>query len=133
MFTKKHNTASPTIEKALNSRYNEHEMVAIDELSTVVELSAGQTFMRQGATGQEAIIVLAGTAAVSRGDEVIATVGAGDIVGESALLTGQPRNATLVATEPLRVAVLNPREFSSLLSRCPRLEAEVKDVVKARS
>ncbi len=132
MFTKK-NPPSPAIEKALNGRYNEFEMATIDELSTTVDLDAGQVFVREGARGQEAIIILDGTAAVSRGDEIIASVGPGDIVGEGSLLTGDPRNATLVATEKLTVAVLNPREFSSLLSRCPRLQAEVKSVAKARS
>ncbi len=132
MFTKR-NTASPTIENALSGRYNDHEMAAIDELSTIIELEAGQTFVREGAVGREALIIISGSAAVSRGVEIVATVGAGDIVGESALLTGQPRNATLVATSATKVAVLNPREFSSLLARCPRLEAEVKEIAAQRS
>lgn len=126
-------TTSPTIENALNSRYSADEMQAIDELSTVVDLAAGQLFVREGGVGREAIIMLTGSAHVSRGGDIIATVGPGDIVGEGALLTHEPRNASLVATSDSRVAVLNPREFASLLSRCPRLEAEIKDTVKARS
>ncbi len=133
MFTKKRPAATPTIEKALGNRYNAHEMAAIDELSTVIDLAVGQTFVREGAVGREALIILSGSAAVSRGDEVLATVGAGDIVGEGALLTGEPRNASLVATSDTKVAVLNPREFSSLLARCPRLRAEITEIAATRS
>lgn len=132
MFTKKQ-TINPSIEDALSGRYSELEMTALGELSTIVELTAGQTFVREGVVGREALIILEGTAAVSRGETVVATVGAGDIVGENALLTGEPRNATLVATSDTKVAVLTPREFSSLLARCPRLNAEVKEIAAQRS
>jgi len=133
LFDRKSNLVPDSLTEALGSTFNEHELRSLSRLGTVVELEAGATLTTEGRPGREAIVIIDGSAAVSRGDEVIATVSTGAIIGEAALLSGEPRNATVVATTPLTIAALNSAEFSTLLSDCPRLDAHVQELAAQRS
>ncbi len=58
----------------------------------------GATLMREGEEGTSMIVLAAGTVAVQRGDKTIATLTAGQTLGEMALLDPGPRSATATAT-----------------------------------
>lgn len=126
------NYINPTIQETLSGSFSEHEMAALSKLGTIVTIEPGARFATEGAVGQEAVVVLSGSADVIRQDDVIATVGAGAILGELALLTGEPRNASLVAHDELAISVMSRREFSSLLDQCPRLALEIENLATAR-
>lgn len=87
----------------------------IRALMTPIDIAAGRTFITEGANEQEAFIILAGAAEVTRNGEHVATVGPGDIVGEVAIIAGGVRTATVTATEDVTAEVLGRREFLSLL------------------
>lgn len=60
------------------------------------------------------------TAAAANGYEaLLALRGPGDIVGESAALTGRPRSATVTALEPVRAVAVEHERFRDLLGRSP--------------
>lgn len=124
---------NPVIEQSLTGTFTEHEMATLSRMGTVAIIEPGQRFATEGAVGQEAVVVLSGTADVIRNGTTIATVGAGTVLGELALLSGEPRNATLVAHDELSLSVMTRREFMSLLDQCPRLAAEVDNLTLARS
>ena len=70
----------------------------------VVEAGAGTAITRAGDTGSTAYFILSGRVAVgstSEGGEysALASMGAGDVMGEIAALTGSPRTADVVAEE----------------------------------
>ena len=117
----------------LDDSFNEHELSTLGTFGTVVNITAGSVLAREGAVGAEAIVVISGTANVVRNDEVIATVGAGTILGEGALVTGEARNASLIAETDITVCVLNRREFSSWLDACPRVDEQVRELAVARA
>lgn len=91
----------------------------IRSLMTPVDIPAGKTFIHEGSTVMEAFILLEGNAVVTRGDEQIAELGPGDVVGEMAILSGVPRTASVTAETDIVAEVLNRREFVSLLDREP--------------
>ncbi|MGI9606298.1 MAG: Crp/Fnr family transcriptional regulator [Acidimicrobiales bacterium] len=122
----------PELAESLGATLTTHEMAAISALGTIVDLDAGFVLTTEGAIGREVVVIVEGSAIVSRGDDVLGTVGAGDIVGEMAALTGRPRNASIVATTPLKVAVFTNKEFWRLLETCPRITARVTDLIIAR-
>lgn len=124
---------NPSIAHTLAGDFSDEEMQTLSSLGTVINITAGETFASEGTVGREAVVVLSGTADVVRGTEVIATVGHGSVLGEVALLTGERRNASLVAHTDMTISVLNPREFSSLLAQQPRLAAEIEKTAAARS
>jgi CRP-like cAMP-binding protein len=81
-----------------------------------VTFADGDVLCEEGQRGREAFIIVEGTAVVSRGDEIVATVGAGDLVGELALLGAGRRTASVTAIEPLRAYVMSSQEFNSVLA-----------------
>ena len=108
------------------------ELRDIAKATVELTLDEGREFVTQGDVGREAFIIVEGSADVSRGGKKIATLGPGDRVGELALLDHGPRTATVVATSPLTVLVLGPREFSGLLDEVPTLNHKILAALASR-
>jgi CRP-like cAMP-binding protein len=95
---------------------------------------AGMRFSQEGERGDELVVILEGQVEVRHGDDVIATLGAGDLFGEMALLTPTARrNATVVAVTPVVVAYLSRHHVEHLVERHPEFAAVVQAVVDART
>jgi CRP-like cAMP-binding protein len=103
-----------------------------DSLLTPVAFEDGDVLCAEGELGRQAFIIVSGSAVVSRGDEVLATVGPGDLVGELALLGDGRRTASVTAIEPVRAYVMSAQEFNSV-RHLPGLDAEIRRVAAARS
>jgi CRP/FNR family transcriptional regulator, cyclic AMP receptor protein len=108
------------------------ELRDIAKATVELTLDEGKEFVTQGDVGREAFVIVEGSADVSRGGNTIATLGPGDCVGELALLDHGPRTATVVATSPLTVLVLGPREFSGLLDEVPTLNHKILAALAGR-
>ncbi|HYM52268.1 MAG TPA: cyclic nucleotide-binding domain-containing protein, partial [Candidatus Dormibacteraeota bacterium] len=88
----------------------------------VVEAAAGTAITRTGDSGDTAYFILAGRAVAGRtmGEgqyRALSSMGAGDVFGEIAALTGSPRTADVVAEEPttlLEVPADTPRRLMAL-------------------
>lgn len=99
------------------------QLASVGALATVLDISAGRELIREGANGREFFLVAEGEAEVSRGGEVVATLGPGTFFGETALLLDQPRNATVTAKTDMVVEVIERRDFKGLLEAYPDLYA----------
>jgi CRP/FNR family cyclic AMP-dependent transcriptional regulator len=84
-----------------------------------VDVPEGKELVREGSAGAEFYVILDGTAEVSRRGKRVATLGPGAFFGDLALLDRAPRNATVTATTPMRLAVLGQREFGSMIDELP--------------
>jgi CRP/FNR family cyclic AMP-dependent transcriptional regulator len=90
----------------------------IDELVA----DPGDHLMDEGDYGYEAIFIEDGTAEVRQQGELINTIGAGEIVGELALVEPDgKRTATVTVSTPLRAVSLTSRSFHEIRSRMPDL------------
>ncbi len=82
---------------------------------------AGEAVMRQGEAGDTCCFILEGRAAVAVGDgaarKSIATLGPGEVVGETALLLNGPRSATVTAETDLLILSLSRDLFYDLLRK----------------
>lgn len=103
-----------------------------DSLLTPVSFDAGDVLCLEGHLGRQAFIIVSGTARVSRGEQTLATVGAGDIVGELALLGDGHRTASVTALEPVQALVMTAQEFASL-RRLPGVDAEIHRIAAERA
>lgn len=101
------------------------EVRRLDRLSTIVDVPAQTEVIRQGTTGRECLIVVDGTLTVERDGVVLADLGAGRIAGEIAMLTGQPRNANVVASSDATLLAMNTSEFATMLDTCPEFASQV--------
>ena len=84
-----------------------------------LDLRAGKVLIREGERGREFFVIVTGEAEVQRKGRKIATVGPGDFVGEMALLSKAPRNATVTTLTPVDVLVITDRAFVDLMDKRP--------------
>lgn len=89
----------------------------------------GEVLTRQGAAGHWLYIFAKGEADVllrdAGGAERVARLRAGDFMGEMALLTGEPRSATVVAVEDVECYRLDADGFRGVLARRPEIAESV--------
>jgi len=107
------------------SELSKRELKTVSRLMTELELDAGSQLTRQGEPGREFIIICTGTAKVEIDDTTVAHLGPGDFLGELAVISGTPRTATVTATSPMVVEILNRREFMALLDESSSLGRKI--------
>ena len=122
MFRKNENTPGTTKRDLLRqlpifAGYSKKELSEVEALVDEAVVQEGASLTVEGRPGREVFIILSGTAEVRRGGDLIGTVGAGDVVGEMAILDHGPRSATVTATSQLQVLVLDPRSFAALFTQ----------------
>lgn len=111
---------------------SKRELAEIASLADELAVPAGRKLAAQGALGHEFVVIAEGAAEVRRNGRVVNRLGAGDFLGEIALVTGQTRTATVTTTEPSRVLVLTAQAFRTLLRDLPGLQLKVLDAVATR-
>jgi putative ABC transport system ATP-binding protein len=99
-----------------------------DEM-TIESLPAGTQIIRENDPGDRFFLIREGSVVVKRGQpEVeIARLGAGDFFGEMALLTGQPRNASIYTLEESLLCSLSKSSFQSAMAESASLETEIRE------
>lgn len=106
-------------------------------LFEVETYSPGQVIVRQGEPGLCAYFIQAGQVEVVRTEQdqekIIATLGNDEYFGEMALLSDEPRNATVRAVKETRVAALGKDNFVKLLAVLPQTKESVLQTVQARA
>ncbi len=117
---------------SLFSGCSDEELALIDQAADELDVPAGKVLMEQGSRGREAVVIVSGTAEISRGGQVVATAGPGDCVGELSLLDGGQRTATVTAVEPMVVQVIAIDRFRPLLADVPSLSARLLASVAAQ-
>lgn len=105
------------------------ELQEISNLAARMRIPAGRELTKQGALGQEFLIVLEGSVDVIIDGVVVATPSAGQCYGEVALLEGRPRTATVVATSDVVVDIIGRREFTELLERQPQIAERLRQAM----
>jgi CRP/FNR family cyclic AMP-dependent transcriptional regulator len=109
----------------LFAELSKRERKAVGRLMMTVSVKEGRDLMVEGTAAREFLIIIEGDATVRRKGRVVARVGAGDFLGELAVIAGVPRTATVTADTDMTVSVLNRREFSTLLDEQPKIARKV--------
>ena len=101
------------------------ELTQLARVSEDMEIPAGTSLTKEGEIGHEFFVIVDGETQVKRKGRSLGTRGAGDFIGEIALLEQVPRTATVTAKTPLRVFVLTGKDFHHLLEEYPKVERKV--------
>jgi NTE family protein len=114
-----------------------HLLDAISEEFEWFSLPGGQLLFSQGDTDDSLYVVLSGRlGAFLHGDDgkeiLIRQMPAGETVGEMALLSGQPRSATVVALRDSEVARLSKAAFTKLIDEHPKALRFITDLLVRR-
>lgn len=96
----------------------------------------GAVIIRQGDPGDKFYLIRSGTADVIADEAgtttTRATLCAGDYFGEAALLTGNPRNATVVARSPLELYALSKHDFNAVIQSSESFAQELRKALFER-
>lgn len=101
-------------------------LARIDSHVDEVQVPAGRKLTEQGTGAYEAFIIAEGEAEVRVGDDVVGHTSVGEMIGEIGVLKHTLRTATVTATTPMRLLVINPRELNWLFED-PKLSARVQE------
>ena len=116
----------------LFARCSRAELKEIAVLADEIDLREGKEMTRQGAPGREFFVLLEGSADVTKDERKVNTLGPGDFFGEIALVSHEPRTATVTATSPVRALVITERSFRRLLDDAPRVQDKVMEAMAER-
>jgi putative ABC transport system ATP-binding protein len=104
------------------------ERTDVAERMTKRHYLPGDVVIQQGDTGHELFLVSDGGVRVERSGQEVARLGPGEFFGELALLSGNPRNATVVATDPLETYVLGESDFRSAMDKSESFRDQLRRV-----
>ncbi len=122
---------------SLLSSLEPSQLASLARACTSVELRAGTAVFRKGEPGDALYIVETGTveAVLDEGtasERVVSSFVAGDFFGEMALLTGQPRSATVRARTDSRLLALDKAHFDRAVAADPQLALRLSRALSAR-
>jgi putative ABC transport system ATP-binding protein len=98
-----------------------------------VRYPVGTVIIRQGEPGDLFYLIRHGSVEVFREDgaaerRLLTTSQPGDFFGEIALLTGEPRSATVIAREPVELYTLSKADFHAALEASPPFREQVYNI-----
>jgi serine/threonine protein phosphatase PrpC/CRP-like cAMP-binding protein len=101
----------------LFARLTERELLRVMQAVQVREYKDGEVVIREGDRGEELFIVLRGQVRVSRGGETLTRLGAGEHVGEMALIRAVPRSATVSSEGASELISISRSDFFEILRK----------------
>jgi CRP/FNR family transcriptional regulator, cyclic AMP receptor protein len=112
-------------------------MTALAEGARKRSFRRGQAIVRKDDPGDSMFLILAGQVKIVRpsddGEEVILGIlNTGECFGELSLLDGEPRSATIEATEPTEVLAVDHEHFLAAVEANPRIAIEFLRLLAGR-
>jgi CRP-like cAMP-binding protein len=108
----------------------------LSERLKTLEFESGVTVFKQGDPGDACYLVRSGVVEVRRqeleGQRVVDRLDTGDIVGESALLTSTPRDASLVVVERAELLALRRQDLIEVLDVDRRVATHMVELMQRR-
>ena len=117
---------------ALFSACSNKELDKVAKATDEIKMTAGTMIMDQGQMGREAFVVVDGDVNVRRNGRKVATLGAGNVVGEMSLLDKGPRTATVVCETDCTLLVIDQRRFIGVLEDVPSIAHKLMGTLASR-
>ena len=111
---------------------NKPTLEDIARLVDEVDLPDGYTLIREGAFGEQFILIIDGRVRIERGGQAIRTMGPGEFLGEIALIDKGRTTATATTEGPARLFIVGHPAFHSLLEQSPTVRIEIMSALANR-
>ena len=108
------------------------ELETVAKAADEIMMTEGSLIVDQGQTGREAFVILSGEVTIKRSGRKVATLGAGDVVGELSLLDHGPRTASAICATDCTLLVIDQRRFISVLDDVPSIAHKLMGVLASR-
>jgi putative ABC transport system ATP-binding protein len=109
-----------------------HELTNVAERMTRRQYMPGEIIIREGEVGEELFLISEGEVEIDREGREVARLGPGDFFGELALMSGNPRNANVIASRPVDTYVLGKDDFDSAIQASASFREQLRRVYFAR-
>lgn len=119
---------SPSIFDALTPA----EAQRVRTAGTELKLPQGWSPIGERTPADKAYILTSGEVSVRRSGTEIARLGAGEVVGEAAIVNRTLRTATIVALTPLEVIHFTSERLEQLVAEIPAFEQALRDAATER-
>jgi CRP-like cAMP-binding protein len=93
---------------------------------------AGEIIIEEGQPDATIYVIKSGEVEVSHNGETLATLGAGELVGEMALIDTMPRSATVIALTDVVLVPVDQAHFYAMLQKTPVFSTTVMQVITSR-
>lgn len=117
----------------LFSECSPREVKAVARDGKMLSKKAGSTIVAEEAGGIAFFLILEGAVNITRGEQTVAQLLAGDFFGEMALLSDQPRNASAEAASDVQLFTFTEWAFKSMLLGNPKIAYGVARAVAKRA
>ena len=104
----------------------------IADLAREISYDQGTVIVREGEPGDFFVVILSGGATVDQAGRTFKSLGAGDFLGEIALIDGGVRTATVTATEPIAALVIDRPGFQRLMDEHPVVRHDLVSALTQR-
>ena len=106
----------------------EHIISLFDE----VDVPDGYVIAREGLREGQFAIIVDGTVRLERAGKVFQRIGPGQYLGEMALIDDGPRTASAVSEGPVKLLVMGPKEFQTLVNDSVAIRASIFETLARR-
>lgn len=105
-------------------------LAAVAQISEAVEISAGETFIKEGEIGDCMYVIVEGDVRVHSDERTIIALGPGQTVGELAVLDPEPRSASASAIGNCFLFKIDKESFDLVMADRPEI---ARGVIRALS
>src|SRR4051812_9022910 len=112
--------------------FTDEEIHQVVDASTYLTVPANWALMVEQQPADKAYLILSGEVSVRRHGEQVARLGAGEVIGEMALVNHKLRSATVVADTPLEVLHFTDETVAALTAKIPRFRDALMGAVQER-
>ena len=108
------------------------ELKRVLPLIDEVEVPDGYVIAHEGGSEGQFAIIVEGTVRLERAGKAFHTIGPGEYIGEMALIDNGPRTTSAVSDGPVKLLVMAPRQFQSLIDEAVSIRAAVFETLARR-
>ncbi|HET6166658.1 MAG TPA: cyclic nucleotide-binding domain-containing protein [Marmoricola sp.] len=112
--------------------FTDEEIHQVVETATYLTVPANWALMVEQQPADKAYLILTGEVSVRRNGEEVARLGAGEVMGEMALVNHKLRSATVVADTPLEVLHFTAETVAALTAKIPHFRDALIGAVEER-
>ena len=114
-------------------------LTAISGIAKEERCGAGEVLFEEGDVGDALYLIISGRVGVKRGSVgddddamLLATLGEGECVGEMAILSEEPRSATVETIDETALLVIDKKSFRVLIRKNPDIAFHIFDILVGR-
>ncbi len=125
-------TADRLARVPLFAKVSKKHLKALDQLGREINVAEGKTLVEQGSSARAFYLILEGGVEVTRDGSPVARLHQNDFFGESAMISGGVRNASVTATSDSRFYVLSRTAFAGAVKANPELSLQLMAAMVSR-